>query len=68
MVAQPKILVLDEATSNVDTRTEKLIGEARQAFRARDPETGWSKYEEVVNKYYAARRYRVVKRWLKDRN
>jgi ABC-type multidrug transport system fused ATPase/permease subunit len=25
MVAQPKILVLDEATSNVDTRTEKLI-------------------------------------------
>jgi len=27
MVAQPKILVLDEATSNVDTRTEKLIQE-----------------------------------------
>ena len=27
MVAQPKILVLDEATSNVDTRTEKLIGQ-----------------------------------------
>jgi ABC-type multidrug transport system fused ATPase/permease subunit len=25
MVAQPKIMVLDEATSNVDTRTEKLI-------------------------------------------
>ena len=27
MVAQPKVLVLDEATSNVDTRTEKLIQE-----------------------------------------
>ncbi len=27
MIAQPKILVLDEATSNVDTRTEKLINE-----------------------------------------
>ncbi|NOX60672.1 MAG: ABC transporter ATP-binding protein [Chloroflexi bacterium] len=27
MVAQPKILILDEATSNVDTRTEKLINE-----------------------------------------
>lgn len=27
MVAQPRILVLDEATSNVDTRTEKLIQE-----------------------------------------
>ncbi len=27
MVANPKILVLDEATSNVDTRTEQLIQE-----------------------------------------
>lgn len=27
MVAQPKIMILDEATSNVDTRTEKLIQE-----------------------------------------
>ena len=27
MVADPKILILDEATSNVDTRTEKLIQE-----------------------------------------
>ena len=25
MVAQPKLMILDEATSNVDTRTEKLI-------------------------------------------
>jgi len=27
MVAQPKIMILDEATSNVDTRTEKLVQE-----------------------------------------
>jgi ABC-type multidrug transport system fused ATPase/permease subunit len=27
MVAQPKMMILDEATSNVDTRTEKLIQE-----------------------------------------
>ena len=27
MVARPRILVLDEATSNVDTRTERLIQE-----------------------------------------
>ena len=51
-----------------DPEAEKLIGEAREAFRARDAETGWSKYEEVMDKYYAARRYRVVKRWLKNRN
>ncbi len=30
MVANPKILILDEATSNVDTRTEKLIQEGLQ--------------------------------------
>ncbi|MGI6481700.1 MAG: ABC transporter ATP-binding protein, partial [Methanobacterium sp.] len=27
MVANPRMLILDEATSNVDTRTEKLIQE-----------------------------------------
>jgi len=30
MVANPKMMVLDEATSNVDTRTEKLIQEGLQ--------------------------------------
>ncbi|MFN2198773.1 MAG: ABC transporter ATP-binding protein [Anaerolineales bacterium] len=30
MVANPKMLILDEATSNVDTRTEKLIQEGMQ--------------------------------------
>lgn len=29
-VADPKILILDEATSNVDTRTEKMIQDAMQ--------------------------------------
>ncbi len=30
MVADPKVLILDEATSNVDTRTERLIQEGLQ--------------------------------------
>ena len=30
MVADPKMLILDEATSNVDTRTERLIQEGLQ--------------------------------------
>jgi ABC-type multidrug transport system fused ATPase/permease subunit len=34
MVANPKLLVLDEATSNVDTRTEKLIQEGIMALSA----------------------------------
>jgi ATP-binding cassette subfamily B protein len=33
-VADPKILILDEATSNVDTRTEKLIQSAMQKIMA----------------------------------
>lgn len=34
MVAQPKLLVLDEATSNIDTRTEKLIQEGLNRLMA----------------------------------
>ncbi len=34
MVAQPKIMILDEATSNVDTRTEKLIQEGLRRLMA----------------------------------
>lgn len=34
MVAQPKILILDEATSNVDTRTERLIQEGLNRLMA----------------------------------
>jgi ATP-binding cassette subfamily B protein len=32
MVADPKIMILDEATSNVDTRTEKLIQDGLRAL------------------------------------
>ncbi|NJM08418.1 ABC transporter ATP-binding protein [Candidatus Gracilibacteria bacterium] len=34
MVANPKLLILDEATSNVDTRTEKLIQQGLQRLMA----------------------------------
>ena len=33
MVANPKMLILDEATSNVDTRTEKLIQQAMKELQ-----------------------------------
>ena len=33
-VSQPTILILDEATSNVDTRTEVLVQEAMNRLRA----------------------------------
>lgn len=33
-IAQPSLLILDEATSSVDTRTEMLVQQAMQALRA----------------------------------
>jgi len=40
MVADPKIMILDEATSNVDTRTEKLIQDGLR--RLMEGKTGFS--------------------------
>jgi ATP-binding cassette subfamily B protein len=40
MVADPKILILDEATSNVDTRTEKLIQDGMRTLM--DDKTSFS--------------------------
>ena len=33
-IAQPAVLILDEATSSVDTRTERLVQQAMVQFRA----------------------------------
>jgi len=49
-----------------DGPAEKLIGEARKAFRAGDREGGYAKWEEIVGKYYACGKYRVVVRWLEQ--
>ncbi|MFW2335056.1 ABC transporter ATP-binding protein [Ilumatobacter sp.] len=40
MVAEPKMMILDEATSNVDTRTEKLIQDGMRALM--DDKTSFS--------------------------
>ena len=50
MVANPNILILDEATSNVDTRTEKLIQE------------GLNKLMEGRTSFIIAHRLSTIKR------
>jgi pimeloyl-ACP methyl ester carboxylesterase len=50
-----------------DPAAEKLIEEARKRFRSGDRDGGYAKYQEIVDTYYASRRYKIVKRWLAER-
>jgi hypothetical protein len=50
-----------------DPNAEALIEEARTLFRERKRDEGYEKYEAVVKKYYAAKQYRLVKRWLEEK-
>ncbi|MDF1701125.1 MAG: hypothetical protein P1V36_08205 [Planctomycetota bacterium] len=40
---------------------------ARNCFNQRDQDGGYAKYQEIVDQYYASRRYRSVKRWIAER-
>ncbi len=50
-----------------DDSAQKLINEARAAFRMGKRDAGYDKYEEIVRFYYAASSYRNVNRWLSNR-
>ena len=45
----------------------KAIGDARAAFQQGRREDGYARYQEIVDRYYAASSYRNVKRWLAER-
>jgi len=46
---------------------KKLMNEARAAFQKGRRDDGYAKCQEIVDHYYAAPAYRVVKRWLAER-
>ena len=46
---------------------QKAFGEARAAFQKGKPDQGFAKYQEIVNKDYAASSYRNIKEQLKSR-
>jgi hypothetical protein len=50
-----------------DGPAKKALDEARAAFRQGKPDEGYAKYQEIVDKHYAAASYRNVKRWLAER-
>jgi predicted esterase len=45
----------------------KVMNDARTAFQQGNPDQGYAKYQEIVDKYYAASSYRNAKRWLAER-
>jgi predicted esterase len=46
---------------------KKAYDEARGAFQQGRPDEGYAKYQEIVDKYFAASSYRNVKRWVAER-
>ena len=46
---------------------KKTLDEARAAFNQGRRDEGYGKYQEIVDKYYAAEPYRNAKRWLAER-
>jgi hypothetical protein len=44
------------------------LDQANAAFNQGRRGEGYTKYQEIVEKYYAAPSYRYVKRWLAERN
>jgi predicted esterase len=46
---------------------KKLLAEAKTAFQKGQRDEGYAKYQEIVDKYYAAATYRNVKRWVGER-
>ncbi len=46
---------------------QRAFQEALAAFRQRKPDEGFAKYQEIVDKYYAASLYRNAKEQLNSR-
>ena len=50
-----------------DEPAKKTLGEANAAFQQGRRDEGYAKYQEIVEKHYAASSYRNVKRWIAER-
>ena len=53
-----------ELQAKHDKKAEKLLADARLAFQTGRREKGREKQREVVERWYACTRYRIVKGWL----
>ena len=53
--------------SEHEDTAKKTLAEANAAFQQGRRDEGYAKYQEIVDKYYAASSYRNVKRWIAER-
>ena len=65
--AREVIQAFAAARAEHDGPAQKALGEARAAFQQGRRGEGYARYQEIVDKYYAAASYRNVKRWLAER-
>jgi predicted esterase len=50
-----------------EPQAKTAMEEARAAFQQGNPDAGYAKYQEIVDRDYAAPTYRIVKQWLAER-
>ena len=65
--AREVMQAFDALRAEQDAPANKALEEARAAFGKDKPDDGYAKYQEIVDRYYAAACYRNVKRWLAER-
>jgi thioredoxin-like negative regulator of GroEL len=66
-VAAPVVAAYRALQKEHDGNADALIDEARKDFQAGNRDGAYAKYEKIRDKYYAARQYRNVLRWLEER-
>jgi len=65
-VAREVMQAFDALRGEHEGPAKQSLAEANAAFQQGKPEEGYAKYQEIVDKAYAASSYRNVKRWLAE--
>jgi predicted esterase len=65
--AQEVMQAFNTLRAEQEPLAQKVMNEANAAFQQGNRDQGYAKYQEIVDKYYAATSYRNVKHWLAER-
>jgi len=65
--AREVVQAFDALRADHNGSAQKALDAANAAFQQGRRDEGYAKYQEIVDKYYAAASYRNVKKWLAER-